>query len=92
MRQMYDDYYRRCTGFKNGDDSTDMPNTKSSYEGDKNFRQCNCSYAQAYVPYEKICGLYSKQEALDKGTAFPELNMPYVKGANLRFFGQEAAL
>lgn len=92
MRQMYDDYYKRYTGLKNGDDSTYMPNIKSSLEGDKGFRQCNGSYAQAYVPYEKICELYSKQEALDKGTAFPELNMPYVKGSNIRIFGQEAAL
>ena len=95
MRQMYDDYYKRYTDIKNNNGTTDMSETKNSSERDKNFNSCLCenvSYAQAYVPYEKIDKLYSKQEALDKGTAFPELNMPYTKGTNFKLFGQEAEL
>lgn len=33
--------------------------------------------AAAYVPYQKLCTLFSSLEALSKGTAFPELYSPY---------------
>lgn len=37
------------------------------------------SLAMAYVPKQEVCSLYSPCEALAEGTAFPELNKPYVK-------------
>jgi hypothetical protein len=35
--------------------------------------------ARAYVPYQKFCTLFPPLEALQKGTAFPELFSPYEK-------------
>jgi hypothetical protein len=37
----------------------------------------NVRLAAAYVPYQKLCTLFSPIEALRKGTAFPELYSPY---------------
>lgn len=37
----------------------------------------NIRLAMAYVPYQKLCTLFSPMEALNKGTAFPELYSPY---------------
>ena len=33
--------------------------------------------ATAYVPYQKLCTLFSPIEALKRGTVFPELYSPY---------------
>ncbi|WP_243154671.1 spore coat associated protein CotJA [Clostridium thermarum] len=33
--------------------------------------------ARAYVPFQKLCTLFSPMEALKRGTAFPELFSPY---------------
>lgn len=33
--------------------------------------------AMAYVPFQKMCTLFSPMEALKRGTAFPELFSPY---------------
>ena len=33
--------------------------------------------ATAYVPYQKLCTLFTPIEALKRGTAFPELYSPY---------------
>lgn len=37
----------------------------------------NVRLAAAYVPYQKLCTLFSPIEALKRGTAFPELYSPY---------------
>lgn len=37
----------------------------------------NVRLAAAYVPYQKLCTLFSPLEALKRGTAFPELFSPY---------------
>ncbi|TYQ14674.1 UNVERIFIED_CONTAM: spore coat associated protein JA (CotJA) [Acetivibrio alkalicellulosi] len=37
----------------------------------------NVRLARAYVPFQKMCSVYSPIEALEKGTAFPELYSPY---------------
>ena len=37
----------------------------------------NIRLAAAYVPYQKLCTLFTAFEALKKGTAFPELYSPY---------------
>jgi len=34
--------------------------------------------AAAYVPYQKLCTLFSPIEALKRGTAFPELYSPWA--------------
>ncbi|AAM24991.1 MAG: hypothetical protein XD49_0188 [Caldanaerobacter subterraneus] len=34
--------------------------------------------AQAYVPIQKYVSIYPPEEALKKGTVFPELDFPYV--------------
>ena len=33
--------------------------------------------AMAYVPFQILCALFKPLEALNKGTAFPELYSPY---------------
>jgi len=33
--------------------------------------------ATAYVPFQKLCTIFSPIEALKRGTAFPELYSPY---------------
>ena len=37
----------------------------------------NIRLAAAYVPYQKLCALFSPIEALKRGTVFPELYSPY---------------
>ena len=37
----------------------------------------NVRLAAAYVPYQKLCTLFTPLEALKRGTAFPELYSPY---------------
>ncbi|WP_243143400.1 spore coat associated protein CotJA [Clostridium estertheticum] len=37
----------------------------------------NIRLAAAYVPYQKLCTLFSPIEALKRGTVFPELFSPY---------------
>ena len=34
--------------------------------------------AAAYVPYQRLCTLFTPIEALKRGTAFPELYSPYT--------------
>jgi len=34
--------------------------------------------ARAYVPFQKFCSIFSYEEGLHKGTAFPELYQPYI--------------
>lgn len=38
----------------------------------------NVRLAAAYIPYQKLCTIFSPLEALSKGTVFPELYSPYV--------------
>lgn len=42
----------------------------------------NVRLAAAYVPYQKMCTIFSPIEALKHGTVFPELYSPYDKGDN----------
>lgn len=37
----------------------------------------NVRLAAAYVPYQKLCTLFSPVESLKRGTVFPELYSPY---------------
>ena len=37
----------------------------------------NVRLAMAYVPFQILCELFKPLEALNKGTAFPELYSPY---------------
>ena len=36
--------------------------------------------ARAYVPFQKLCGIFDLNEGLIQGTIFPELASPYCKG------------
>lgn len=48
----------------------------------------NVRLAAAYVPYQKLCTIFSPIEALSKGTVFPELYSPYEgKDKKTRPFG-----
>lgn len=38
----------------------------------------NLKLARAYVPFQKFCTIFSPEEGLKKGTAFPELYEPYI--------------
>lgn len=42
----------------------------------------NVRLAAAYVPYQKLCSIFSPKEALKHGTAFPELFSPYDSKSN----------
>ena len=35
--------------------------------------------ARAYVPFQNLCSIYDQNEAMIKGTIFPELARPYCK-------------
>lgn len=39
----------------------------------------NVRLAAAYIPYETLCVLFAPEEALMRGTIFPELYSPYDK-------------
>ncbi|MGE5627173.1 MAG: spore coat associated protein CotJA [Solirubrobacterales bacterium] len=44
----------------------------------------NVRLAAAYVPWQKMCSIFSPIEALKRGTVFPELFSPYNRGDNMR--------
>ncbi|ADD02848.1 conserved hypothetical protein [Thermoanaerobacter mathranii subsp. mathranii str. A3] len=46
------------------------------YEQDYTFP--HLKLARAYVPLQKYVSLYPPEEAIKKGTIFPELDMPYA--------------
>ncbi len=37
-----------------------------------------CKLARAYVPFQILNQVYSPREALQRGTLFPDLYMPYI--------------
>ena len=50
--------------------------------GQQNNDKCNipkakCSLAMAYVPWQKWENMYDDEMALEMGTAFPSLNLPF---------------
>ncbi|MFW5980879.1 MAG: spore coat associated protein CotJA [Halanaerobiaceae bacterium] len=45
----------------------------------ENYRNPNMRLAQAYIPFQHYSEKYSLQEALQKGTLFPELWRPYCR-------------
>ena len=42
----------------------------------------NMPLAMAYVPFQQWGQVYDDSEALDKGTLFPELDLPFTGGAS----------
>lgn len=40
--------------------------------------------AMAYVPFQQMSEVYDEDNALKKGTLFPELDLPFSKGGDLR--------
>ena len=46
--------------------------------------------AAAYIPYQKLCTIFSPIEALKRGTVFPELYSPY-KGKDKKVSPLEAS-
>lgn len=44
----------------------------------------NVKLARAYVPFQKFCSIFLPEEALHKGTAFPELYQPYLPKETLK--------
>lgn len=43
------------------------------------YMTCDWKLAHAYVPFQIYTRSYSPEEALKKGTMFPELYMPYTE-------------
>lgn len=39
-----------------------------------------CPLAMAYVPWQHWCNTYEPAVALDRGTIFPELDLPFLGG------------
>ncbi len=93
MKQMYDDYYKRYPNGRCGCNVKREMTPSPAAETDTSCRDHvyeKIGYAQAYVPYQEARRLFSGEDSLANGTAFPELAMPYVKGRNIKFFGGEA--
>lgn len=44
----------------------------------------NVRLAAAYIPFQKMCSIFSPIEGLKKGTIFPELYSPYEKKDKIR--------
>lgn len=44
----------------------------------------NTPIAMAYVPFQQWGETYGDDEALSRGTLFPELDLPFSKGGNAR--------
>ncbi|MBR3665998.1 MAG: spore coat associated protein CotJA [Ruminococcus sp.] len=44
----------------------------------------NTPLAMAYVPFQQWGETYGDDEALSRGTLFPELDLPFSKGGNAR--------
>ena len=44
----------------------------------------NASLAMAYVPYQRFEGLYDEETALDRGTLFKALDLPFYGGKDVR--------
>jgi hypothetical protein len=40
---------------------------------------CNVKLATAYVPFEKLCTIFSPLDGLRNGTIFPEIFSPWKK-------------
>lgn len=47
-----------------------------------------CQLAKAYVVFQKLNQVYSQREALQRGTLFPELYMPYTSADKLSSGGR----
>ncbi|KNF08575.1 spore coat associated protein JA [Gottschalkia purinilytica] len=45
---------------------------------------CKYKLAHAYVPYQSLDKIFCPEEALKKGTLFPELYMPYKRKKGCR--------
>ncbi len=43
-----------------------------------NIPQDKCSLAMAYVPWQRWETLYDDEKALERGTAFPSLDFPFL--------------
>ena len=59
--------------------SADMMSMPPEHNNDKcNIPKAKCSLAMAYVPWQKWEKLYDDEKALEIGTAFPSLNLPFL--------------
>lgn len=68
------DVYRRGTGCSCAEKSdTDCACPKSRFPS-------QTSYAMAYVPFQQSAEVYSCEKALSRGTIFPCLDLPFIKG------------
>lgn len=50
----------------------------------ENLEMPQLELARAYIPYQQYAKSYSDEEALHKGTMFPELYSPYDKHEEMR--------
>lgn len=67
--------------------SSDSMGSNSMSSGPSDYNNCTClerlPLAYSYTPMQELDCLYSYSEALNNGTVFPELNLPYgVYGKN----------
>lgn len=54
-------------------------NMSQQQNNDKcNIPKAKCSLAMAYVPWQKWENMYDDEMALEIGTAFPSLNLPFL--------------
>ncbi|MGB9679391.1 MAG: spore coat associated protein CotJA [Minisyncoccia bacterium] len=48
------------------------------YDYNINYNLSGLKLAQAYIPLQKYVSSYPPEEAIKKGTIFPELDIPYI--------------
>lgn len=45
---------------------------------DKTYMPIDASLAMSYVPWQAWCDLYDEKTALERGTIFPSLDLPFM--------------
>ena len=57
---------------------------RTDYDGETSRFPENMPLAMAYVPYQQWGETYGDDEALGRGTLFPELDLPFSGGGDSR--------
>lgn len=83
---LFDDFddrvvYNRTVHQKESD-INNIGQTTSNYDGSVSSFPNNTPLGMAYVPFQKWENVYELNDAFPKGTLFPELDFPFMRGAD----------
>ena len=59
-------------------------NRRGAYFVSNEYLPVNASLAMSYVPWQPWGDLYDERTALERGTAFPSLDMPFLARGSIR--------